>query len=459
MNSRITRRRFLADSATGFAGLVILPQSASARTYAANERLRLAHVGVGGRGGQLLTTFFQQESSVALCDVNEKRAAKAYGRFPKLPKFQDFREMLDKMDGQIDAVVVATPDHTHAVASAAAIRAGKHVYTEKPLTRTVRESRVLRELAKEHQVATSMGNQGTASHPFRRALELIRQGAIGRVEQVHAWNDQGGPDHQTAPAGESEIPAGLQWDLWLGPARQRPFHPQWLLWHGWRDFGAGNLGNWSSHTLNLPFMALDVASLWRAEAAARPVIRVQAEVNRINRISVPRWEMVHWEIPARGDLPPVSFRWHNGGGRPGMRAQLETLLGRGLDWGDKGEKKWADWAGCLIIGSEGKICANAHNTAFSMMPEAKFRNLRQDAPEQVDRSRGHERDWLLACRGGKPAWAHFDYAGPLTELNMLGNVATQFDVPLQYDPVAGKILGNDEADAALGGEYRQGWSL
>lgn len=458
MNASVSRRRFLAG-ALGSTGLVILPHGSSARTYAANEKLNLAHVGVGGRGGQLLMGFSSQENSVALCDVNGQKAAEAFRRFPDPPKFHDFREMLDKMGNRIDAVVVATPDHTHAVASAAAIRAGKHVYTEKPLTRTVRESRVLRQLAAKHKVATSMGNQGTASHAFRRALELIRDGVIGPVKEVHAWNDQGGPDHEKPPEGAAEIPAGLKWDLWLGPARQRPFHPKWLAWHGWRDFGTGNLGNWASHTSNLAFMALKVDSLWYAEAVAAPVIRVKAEVSRVNRLSPPRWELVHWEVPARGDLPSVSFSWHNGSRRPGMRGQLEDLMGRGLDWGDKGAKKWADWAGCLIVGSEGKIYATAHNATFTMIPEEKFQDVQKKVPEKVDRSHGHQSDWLLACRGGQRAWANFDYAGPLTEFNMLGNVATQFVDPLEYDPVAGKIVNNDGANDALHGEYRQGWSL
>jgi hypothetical protein len=338
------------------------------------------------------------------------------------------------------------------VASAAAIRAGKHVYTEKPLTRTVHESRRLRELAQEFKVATSMGNQGTASDPFRRALELIRDGAIGTIKEVHTWNDQGGADHKTFPEGEASVPEYLKWDLWLGPARVRPFHPKWLAWSSWRDLGTGNLGNWASHTQNLAFMALKVDSLWHADPASKPVVRVAAKVKEINRLSFPRWELVQWDIPARSDLPPISFYWHNGSSRPEMREDLESLLGRGLDWGDKGEKKWADWAGCLIVGTDGKIYASGHNATFVMLPEDRFRGVQKDRPEKVDRSRGHSEDWLLACQGGKTPWASFDYAGPLTEFNMLGNVATQFEGVLEYDPLAGRILNNAEADKALASE-------
>jgi hypothetical protein len=455
----VNRRKFLRKTALAAAGFMILRNSASARTTKANDKLNLAHVGVGGRGRALLVSFSRQENSVALCDVNENRAGQMFQRFPDLPKFADFREMLDTMGERIDAVVVATPDHTHAAASAAAIRAGKHVYTEKPLTRTVQESRALRALTGEYNVATSMGNQGTASGQFRRALELIRDGLLGEIKEVHTWNDQGGPGWEQPPEGQEPVPSYLDWDLWLGPARQRPFHPRWLTWHGWRDFGTGNLGNWASHSNNLAFMALRVDSLWYADPDTKPVIRVETKVDKVNRLSFPRWELVRWDIPARGDLPPVSFYWHNGSRRPRMRDQIERILGRGLDWGDKGAKKWADWAGCLIVGSEGKICANAHNTTFNLLPEDKFKNVKKDAPEKVERSQGHERDWLLACRDGEPAWANFNYSGPLTEFNMLGNVATQFEGTLEFDPLAGRIQNNEEADQALGGEYREGWSL
>ena len=453
------RRKFLQQTTACIAGFTILRNSDSARSAQANQRVNLAHVGVGGRGRALLLEFSRQANPVALCDVNDTRAAQVYSRFPNLPRFRDFREMLDRVGQQIDAVVIATPDHTHAVATAAAIRAGKHVYTEKPLTRTVRESRILRALAAKQDVATSMGNQGTGSGPFRRALELIRGGQLGEVKEVHVWNDQGGPGWEQPPQGTQDIPAHLDWDLWLGPAVERPFHPRWLTWHGWRDFGTGKLGNWASHTSNLAFMALNVDSLWQADPDSKPVIRIEAEVDAVNPLSFPRWETVRWDIPAREPLPPISFHWHNGSRRPGMRERLETILGRGLDWGDKGAKKWVDWSGCLIVGSEGKLLASSHNASFTLLPEAKFKDVQRNMPETVQRSQGHHRDWLIACRGDTPAWANFDYTGPLTEFNMLGNVATQTSGPLEYDPLAGKIVNHEQADKLLHCEYREGWSL
>jgi hypothetical protein len=464
MGSGMNRRTFLRVAAHGGAGLVLLTHAGSARSYAANEKLNLAHVGCGGRGRELLLGFSSQERSIALCDVNESKATEMFRKFPNLPKFQDFRKMIDEMKEDIDAVVVATPDHTHAVASAYAIRAGKPVYTEKPLTRTVGESRALRELAKKHKVATSMGNQGTSSNQFRRALELIRDGTLGIIKEVHTWNDQGGEDHKEPPKEEAKIPPYLNWDLWLGPARFRPFHPRWLWWGSWRDFGTNRLGNWASHTQNLAFMAMKADSLWYAEPstslgpgpATKPIIKVEAKVGAINRLGFPRWELVRWDIPARGDLPPISFYWHNGSSRPGVREDLGKLLGRELQWGPE---KWDDWAGSLIVGAEGKIYATGHNATFTMLPAEKFKDVKKEPPEKVERSAGHERDWLLACRGGKPAWANYDYSGPLTEFNMLGNVATQFEGILEYDPLACKITNNEEADKALRSEYREGWSL
>ena len=458
MGKQIDRRAFLRRAA-GAGGLVLLPSHLSAWGTSANTKLGVAIVGAGGRGKWFVDTVPRMENVVALCDVNEQRAGESFKQLPQAKKYRDFRKMLDEMAGAIDAVIVATPDHTHAVASAAAIRAGKHVYTEKPLARTVRESRSLRQVAAKSKVATSMGNQGTASPQFRRALELIRDGVLGPIREVHVWNNQGGAGHVKPPEGRQPVPPHLDWDLWLGPARDRPFHSAWLAWHAWRDFGTSNLGNWASHTANLAFMALQVDSLWRADPAATPILRVEAKVQQINRISFPRWEVIRWEVPPRGDLPAVPFTWHHGSSAPGMRDELERLLGRGLDWGDKGGKKWADWAGCLIVGTEGKIYATGHNATFTMLPEEKFAGIQKNRPEKAEASRGHEQDWLLACRGGKPAWANYSYAGPLTEFNMLGNVATQFEGPLEYDPVAGKIVNHAEADKALEFEYRRGWAL
>jgi hypothetical protein len=388
----------------------------------------------------------------------ERRAAAAYERLlAARPKtYRDFRQMLDQAGSDIDAVVVATPDHTHAVASAAAMRAGKPVFCEKPLTRTLHESRALRELARQQKVATAMGNQGTYSGAFRRALELIRNGTIGEIQEVHVWNTGGGADKKQPPQGQPPVPDHLLWDLWLGPASFRPYHPDWMNRNAWRDFGTCQLGNWASHSANLGFMALKVHELWLGHAAnaPKPIIRVQAEHSGINRLSFPRWERIQWKIPARAEFPPITITWYNGEA-PGARELRERAISGATE---KDKNLW-QWAGTLIVGTQGSIHTTGHNMWFRLLPAEKFQGAQRDRPETLPASRGPEQDWFAACRGGPAAWSHFDYADALNEFLMLGNVATQFEEELEFDPVAMKIQNNAAADALLRPSYREGWGL
>lgn len=454
---RRSRREFLRVGIGGGLGFIVLRDPKSARAYAENGKLGIALIGAGGRGEWFVDTIPKMERIVALSDVNEERAAGSYRKLPDVPKFRDYRKMLDELDRSIDAVIIAAPDHIHAPATARALKMGKPVYCEKPLTNAVREARAVRDLAREKKLATQMGNQGTASGPFREAAEIIRAGLLGEIREVHVWNDAGGPGREGPPEGSMPVPPHLDWDLWLGPAAYRPFHSAWLQWHGWREFGTGNLGNWASHTANLAFFALEIASLWKPSGAEAPKIRVEAKVSGIHRLSYPRWELVRWEVPARGTLPPVRITWHNGQG-VGTRAELESLLGEGLDWGDKKEKKWHDFAGTLLIGTKGKLHATGHNASYRLLPPADFEGFKPPPPS-LPRSPGHEREWLDACRGGPPAVSNFEYSGPLTEFLMLGNVATLFEGPLEFDPRACKILNNPEADRALSRDHRKGWEV
>lgn len=461
MNHLISRRRFLCDIAVGGTAFSLLKSAASVGTAQANEKLNLALVGVGGRGDWFVGTIPQlQQNLVALCDVDETRNPSAYERLPKARKFRDFRRMLEEMGNSLDGVIVATPDHTHAVAAAAAIRAGKSVFCEKPLTRTVHESRALRELARTYKVASSMGIQGTASGPFRRALELIRDGAIGDVKEVHVWNSAGGANRKQPPKGGGTVPEFLDWDLWLGPAAARPFNREWMSRHLWREFGTNVLGNWASHSANLAFMALRIHDLWLKPEIGKPAqcIRVEARHSGVNRLSFPTWEIVKWTVPAREHLPPVTLTWHNGQGA-GTRDLLEKLCEEELDWGDKKTKKWVDHGGTVLVGTKGRLRANEHNVTFRLLPKDQYQDVQTHRPEKVESSLGHEMDWLRACRGGPPAWANFNYADALNEFLMLGNVATQFETALEFDPLALRIVNHPEADALLRCEYRPGWTL
>jgi hypothetical protein len=456
MRSQINRRDWLRAAAVAGASLTVLRDSRSARGYFANERLGVALVGLSGRGQWFVETLPRiGENVVALCDVNQNRAAEAFRRFPDVSKFQDFRKMLAKEGKQIDAVFVATPDSTHAVVSAAAMRAGKHVYCEKPLTHDVAEARALREIARKQGVVTQMGNQGTATEAFRRAVELIQAGSIGTIKEIHVW-DGGGTGPRKLPEGSHPVPEGLNWDLWLGPAAERPFHPQWLQWHGWRDFATGNAGNWGPHSANLPFKAFQIDSLWHADPATKPRIRLHVAMSETERIGFPRWNSIRYEIPARGNLPPMEFNHHYGA--PEGRKRVEEHLGRRLDWGDAGERRWKEHGGCLVVGTEGMMKLTEHNSSFTLLPETKFAGF-EGPPKTLPRSGSHEREFTAACKGGPKTMSNFDYAGPLVEFLLLANVATLFGQTLEFDPLACEIVNHPEADAALSRPYRRGWSL
>lgn len=464
MKSRISRRQFLSSTVLGGTGVLILANSSSVSSYGANGKLGIGIVGVSGRGDWFVRTIpGLGENVVALCDVNDRRAEGAFKRIPRARRYHDFRKMLDEMNTEIDAVTVATPDNTHAIISNTAMRAGKHVLCEKPLTHDVAEARALRETARKTKVATQMGNQGTASEAFRRSAELIQAGVLGEVREVIVWNTGGGPGHREPPKGEQLVPDSLKWDLWLGPAAYRPFHPDWMRWHIWRDFGTGQLGNWACHTMNVAFKALKIDSLWyaRSSGESKPVVRVKAEVSEITKTSFPKWEFVRYDVPAREKLPPVSLTWYNG--RDGMEQKgilpkLEALVGRPFDWTSDDGDEWKDWSRILLIGKDGMLLSNAHNTEFSLLPAEKFKDF-DGPPRALPRSHGHEREWLDACRGGPPTMSNFDYAGPLAEFVLLGNIATLFDQAIEYDPIAMKIVNSPEADRALRRDYREGWSL
>ncbi len=456
MTSPLTRRRFLGRSA----GLTCLAAAPSAWSFQASQKLNLALVGLGGRGRWFVQTVPKLgENVTTVCDVNDQKAAEGYAAFPDAAKYHDFRRMLDERDRQIDAVIVAVPDHNHAVISVTAMKRGKHVYCEKPLTRTVHEARAAREVARKQKVATQMGNQGTSYEAFRRAVEYIRAGVLGEVREYHVWNG-GGAGRTQPPSGTDPVPDYLKWDLWLGPAADRPFHREWLKWHTWRDFATGNLGNWGPHTTNIPFMGLNIFTLWQAAPSGKPpLIRVEAKVPEINRLSFPRWELIRFHVPARGEMPPVTFTWHNGTPTPPSTEHTEHLVKAGLlTLGEDGQRKYANWAGLLVVGTEGMIFATEHNGKITLLPEEKFRDF-QGPPPTLPRSPGHEKEWLRACKGGDPAMSNFEYAGPFVEYLMLGNVATQVEGAVEYDPAAGKIVNNPAADALLRSDYRKGWSL
>ncbi len=460
MSCRTNRRGFLKTAALGTTGWLILQDSRSARGYQANTRLNVALVGVGKRGRFFVYIIPRLgENLVALCDANRQRVAESLKKLPKAAKYTDFRKMLDEMGRRIDAVVVATPDHTHAVIAAAAMNRGKNVYVEKPIAHDVAEARALPRIARLRRVATQMGNQGMASDSFRRTLELIHEGAVGEIREAHVWYVFGGSGPRERPKDRPAVPEHFDWDLWLGPARLRPYHPSYVSgWGAWRDFGTGCLGGGGSHSINMAFKALKLGDLWRGRGDAKARIRVEAKVPEPCGENYPRWQTLRFDFPRRGSLPPVRINWYNAPEpqlrRLGVWQRLEKIAGRSLEW----KSGWTPRSGSLLVGSKGVVHTNAHNSMCALLPESDFP---KDAgpPKSLPHVAGHQQEWLAACKGGPAPLSNFAHSGPAIELLLLGNVATLIGEPLEFDPAACKITNNDKADRALRPPHRKGWSV
>jgi hypothetical protein len=487
MNTKASRRRFLAGAA---AGLTILPAARLVRGYEANERLNLAVFGtMYNASHMLLAPHIYNAPIVALCDPDQRKITKAIGRWKDAATqienaanednrhwaaryrrmaagegvtfYSDLRRLFDEMAGSIDALVVSHYDHLHRVACGRALRAGKPVCSERPLGLNISDARNLRILAAETKLPTTYRSPGTGQGPFRRAMELVEEGAIGDVREVHVWFKRGGPDRDALPKGKEPVPAELNWDAWLGPLPWREYHPDWMAYAHWRETCNGGLGSFGPHTTIFPFMTLAFGNLWdrRGEQTA---IRVTAECSRLNRISFPRWERVRWEIPARGAMPPLHITWHHGPDyAPGARQLIREKLGEfGVRTDDEADRLMKN-AGSMLVGSDGALVGNDHSVQVTALPREKFENVVTDRPLRIRRSRNIYRDWIDACRGDDPhIIANFDNGGRLSEMLMLGNIATRFpEETLSYDPAQGRITNKAEANEHLGIEYRKGWEI
>ncbi len=445
---KVTRRGFMS-AAAGVAAFTLVPRHvlAGAGSAAPSEKINIAGVGIGGQGGADLRELSSQ-NIVALCDVDWRYAAGAFKRYPQAKQYKDYREMLDKEDKNIDGVVVATPDHMHAIVSMAAIKRGKHVYCEKPLTHTVFEARELAKAAREHKVATQMGNQGQAGEEVRLLCETIWDGAIGQVREVHVWTDRplNGPNAWYWPQGVDRpkdtppVPETLDWNLWLGPAPERPYNSAYLpfVWRGWWDFGTGALGDIGCHSLDPVFRALKLGYPTSVEACC----------TLVNNETYPVASRVTYEFPARGDLAPVTVHWYDGGMRPPRPAELE-------------DSRRLDTNGALYIGEKGKMLGNR------LIPEARQKEYGRP-PKKLERSPGHYQEWVIACKGGKPAGSNFpDHAGLLAQVVLMGNIALRpalkekkvFGTKLLWDAKEFKFTNMPEVNQYLTKEYRQGWGL
>lgn len=484
-----TRREFIKGATLSAAAFTIVPRHVLGGPgfIPPSDKVNIAGVGVGGMGRANLLNLSSQ-NIVALCDVDWDYAGKSFerlsttdmeraqtrlkeakddkqrqsindqitnfqqlsGQYPKAKQYKDYRQMLDKQK-DIDAVVIATPDHTHAVIALAAMKLGKHVYVQKPLTYTVHEARVLAEEARKAKVITQMGNQGHSSDDARKINEWVQDGAIGKVSEVLVWTNRPiWPQGITRPTDTPPVPATLDWELFLGPAPYRPYNPAYtpFKWRGWVDYGVSALGDMGAHLIDHPNWALKLGAPVSVEATSTPFGKSKDSSGKDILETYPQGSMVTYEFAARGDMPPVKLTWYDGGLMPTRPAEMEPTENI-----DKG-------GGVLFIGDKGKLIHGTYGANPRLLPKDKMDSYQQPKPSIPRIATSHEMDWVNGIKNKKQPSSSFDYAGPLTETMLLGMVATM--VPgkkLLWDGPNMKVTNVPEANEFVRRQYRQGWSL
>lgn len=431
--SRIANRRsFFKSTALSGAGVWLTARSFADSPVSANEEIQFACIGVGGKGRSDSADAGKHGRVVAICDIDERNMEKAAGRFKEAKRFFDFRDMYQQMGDRIDAVTVSTPDHIHTVAAVMGMKMGKHCFTQKPLTHSIFEARTMARVAREMEVATQMGNQGTASSNMRRTAEQIKAGALGTCSEIHCWTNRPvWPQGVERPVETPAVPAHVHWEGFIGPAPMRPYHPAYhpFSWRGWWDFGTGALGDMACHTLNLAFMALDL----------RDPVSVEATTPGHNNETFPGRSVIKYRFPERNGRPPLTLTWYDGGERPSAELMegISEISNSGL----------------LVVGEKGKMYSPSDYGSESVwMPEGKI-----DLPNvEIRESPGHFTEWVHAIRGGDPAVSNFaDYSGPLTETVLLGNLAVWSGKKVEWDAKNMKARGAAGLESIVRREYRQ----
>jgi hypothetical protein len=508
----LSRRHFFYGSllagALPAAGFGSSPSLKSAGYKSPNEKLNIAAIGSGGQGASNISAAAPTENIVALCDVDDRRAATTFKRFENAPKFRDFRQMLDKEGKNIDAVIVATPDHMHATAAMWCMERGKHVYVQKPLVRTVWEARQLRQAAAKYKVATQMGNQGYSNEGTRQCAEIVWNGDIGNVTEVHAWSDRPmWPQGLTAIPKEDPVPSTLDWDLWLGIAAKRPFTAdgktepdrnggffyQPFNWRGFYDFGCGALGDMACHILGAPNMALHLSN--------RKLLSIECiKKEGASPFMFPKGSVIRFDFAAYGNMPALKVFWYDGlketpkitgvpdgewlgdppslarpqgtggpgrGGAAAMRPAGNEFRspGRVFNWEEFEALKAATTPlrlpmpdGSLFIGDKGMLTTGTYGDVTRLIPVEKMKDYRMPPP-LLTRSPGHMRDFIRACKGGSPACSNFDVAAPFVEWMLLGVIALRHEGKLQYEPEKMRLTNNSDADKLLKPTFRKGWEF
>ncbi|NUM53978.1 MAG: Gfo/Idh/MocA family oxidoreductase [Candidatus Hydrogenedentes bacterium] len=426
----------VAGCATGGA-----PQAVPAtRKVSANDKLNIACVGVGGQGYADLRSVMH-ENIVAMCDVDAESATRAYAleALAAVPKYNDYRVMLDKQK-DIDAVVVSIPDHMHTFVATSAMQLGKHVYVQKPMAHSVAEAHKLAATARQYKVVTQMGNQGHSGTGVWRLCDMIASGIIGPVREVQCWtNRPTWPQGLDRPADTPPVPATLNWDVWLGAAPERPYHPAYLphKWRGWWDFGCCAMGDMGCHILDPPYTSLKLGA----------PARISAETSGVNNETGPLWSIITFEFPARGDMPPVKLTWSDGGKMPPRPGGLAPDFRLGDNDG-----------GSLLIGEKGAITVGTYGNGPKFLSAEQ--QAQWDAMARNDREVSeHHRNWIAACKGEATAISNFDYAAPFTEVVLLGNVSMRANGPVEWDTASKRITNLADANRFIDPPYRTGWTL
>ncbi len=472
-----------------------------------NEKLNFSAIGSGGQGASNIAGAAPTENIVALCDVDDNRAAATFKRYPNASRYRDFRKMLDKEGKNIDAVIVATPDHMHATAAMWCMERGKAVYVQKPLVRTVWEARQLREAASKYKVATQMGNQGYSNEGTRQCAEMIWNGAIGGVSEVHGWSDRPWwPQGLAAIPKEEPVPSTLDWDLWLGGAEHRPFTAGGATepdrfggffylpfnWRGFYDFGCGALGDMACHILGAPNMALHLSQ--------RKLVGVECvKKEGTSTFMFPTASVIRFDFAPYGNMPALKVFWHDGlktspvidgvpagewiGDPPSIQSPaVAPGAGKGADAMPPPDSEFHspgrvfNWEayqalktstapmrnsspnGSLFIGDKGMLTTGTYGEVTRLLPSDKMKDYRMPAP-LLTRSPGHMRDFIRACKGGDPACSNFDVAAPFVEWMLLGVIALRHEGKLEYDPEKMRITNNNEANKLLKPKFRKGWGF
>jgi predicted dehydrogenase len=498
----VTRRHFFYGSLLAGAipsvGFGSVPSLKALGYKSPNEKLNIASIGAGGKAASDIDGC-NSENIVALCDVDDVSAAKKFKEYEKAPKYRDYRKMLDEQGANIDALIVTIPDHMHATAAVHCMERGKHVYTQKPLTRTVWEARLMQDTANKYKVATQMGNQGYSNEGTRQAAELIWSGEIGNVTEVHAWTDRPWwPQGLTKIPASTPVPNTLDWDLWLGSAEKRAFtaggegYPnkygnfyQPFNWRGFFDFGCGALGDMACHILGAPNMALRLGAPTSVECVSK---------EGSSDFMFPKKSVIRYDFPARGSMPAVKIFWHDGmtetpkidgvpmgellGDLPSRPAQprpagspapvassrprpFTGFVGQTFNWeryqdATAPDARLSGPNGSLFIGDKGMMTTGTYGEATRLIPVEKMRDYQFPQPS-LTRSPGHYRDWIRACKGGDPACSNFNVAVPFVEWMLLGVIALRVDGKLDWDAAKGRFTNNLDANKYLKPTYRKGW--